>query len=75
MQVRGGVSRAAYYKWLNHTDSPNDALNKRIAERIESMHTEHPDMGYRRLRDALEHDEDICVNEKRVLRICRNKEL
>ncbi len=71
----GGVSRAAYYKWLNHTDSPNDALNKRIAERIESMHTEHPDMGYRRLRDALEHDEDICVNEKRVLRICRKKKI
>lgn len=71
----GGVSRAAYYKWLNHTDSPNDALNKRIAERIESMHTEHPDMGYRRLRDSLEHDEDICVNEKRVLRICRKKKI
>lgn len=39
------------------------------------MHTEHPDMGYRRLRDALEHDEDICVNEKRVLRICRKKKI
>lgn len=39
------------------------------------MHTEHPDMGYRRLRDALEHDEDIYVNEKRVLRICRKKKI
>jgi putative transposase len=33
------------------------------------MHVEHPDMGYRRLRDALAHDEDTHVNDKRVLRI------
>ena len=52
----GGISRSAYYKWLNRTDSPNDVLNKKIAEKIENMHAELPDMGYRRLRDTLEHD-------------------
>ncbi|MFR5083383.1 MAG: IS3 family transposase [Anaerobutyricum hallii] len=31
----------------------------------------HPDMGYRRLNDKLRHDEDIQVNDKRILRICR----
>lgn len=71
----GGISRASYYKWLNRTDSPNDVLNKKIAEKIETMHAEHPDMGYRCLRDTLEHDENICVNEKRVLRICRKKKI
>ena len=71
----GKVSRAAYYKWLNRVDSPNDELNKTIASKIETMHAEHPDMGYRRLRDALAHDENIHVNEKRVLRICRRKHI
>lgn len=56
-------------------DSPNDELNKTIASKIETMHVEHPDMGYRRLRDALAHDENIHVNEKRVLRICRKKKI
>ena len=71
----GKVSRAAYYKWLNRVDSPNYELNKTIANKIETMHAEHPDMGYRRLRDALAHDENIHVNEKRVLRICRKKKI
>ena len=56
-------------------DSPNDELNKTIASKIETMHAEHPDMGYRRLRDVLAHDENIHINEKRVLRICRKKKI
>ena len=71
----GKVSRAAYYKWLNRIDSPNDKLNKIIAKKIEQQHIEHPDMGYRRLRDALAHDENIHVNDKRVLRLCRKKKI
>lgn len=71
----GKVSRAAYYKWLNRIDSPNDKLNKIIAKKIEQMHIEHPDMGYRRLRDALAHNENIHVNDKRVLRLCRKKKI
>lgn len=30
-----------------------------------------PDKGYRRINDDLRHDQGICVNDKRVLRICR----
>lgn len=71
----GEVSRSAYYKWLNRKDNPNDKLNKIIAEKVEALHLEHPDMGYRRLRDTLEHDEGIIVNEKRVLRICRKRKI
>ena len=32
-------------------------------------------MGYRRLNDKLRHDEDIQVNDKRILRICRKKQI
>lgn len=32
-------------------------------------------MGYRRIRDTLEHDYNITVNEKRVLRICRKRKI
>lgn len=67
----GGVSRAAYYKWL-HRKTPNYELqNQYIAKEIEKIHAESPDKGYRRIRDELERYHDICVNDKRVLRICR----
>lgn len=58
-----GVNRAAYYKWKNHSNSENDELNERIAEKIMRIHDDHPDMGYRRIRDTLEHDFDISVND------------
>ena len=32
-------------------------------------------MGYRRLNDKLRHDEGIKVNDKRILRICRNRQI
>lgn len=71
----GNISRSSYYKWVNHKNSENDILNKQIASKIEQMHVEHPDMGYRKLRDALAHDENIHVNDKRILRICRKKKI
>ncbi|MBT9722270.1 IS3 family transposase [Dorea longicatena] len=71
----GHVSRAAYYKWLNHKESDNDKLNQKLAERLEELHKQHPDMGYRRLNDKLYHDDKIDVNDKRILRICRKKQI
>ena len=38
------VNRAAYYKWKNHSNSENDELNERIAEKIMRIHDDHPDM-------------------------------
>ena len=49
--------------------------NERIAQTIEKIHTEFPDKGYRRIRDDLERYHDIKVNDKRVLRICRKKDI
>ena len=57
-----GITRAAYYKWLNHVNSDNDNLNEKIADIISQIHDEHPDMGYRRIRDTLSHDYHIDVN-------------
>ena len=71
----GHIARASYYKWKVRPDSDNDILNENIAEKIEQIHDEHPDMGYRRIRDTLEHDHDIKANDKRILRICRKKKI
>lgn len=56
-------------------NSDNDNLNERIAEIDTKIHDEHPDMGYRCIRDTLEHDYEIEVNDKRVLRVCRKKKI
>ena len=69
------ISRAAYYKWLNRKIPENEIVNQRIAEEIEKIHMESPDKGYRRIRDDLDHYHDIKVNDKRVLRICRQKNI
>jgi len=71
----GNITRASYYKWEKRPDSENDILNNYIADAVEEIHAEHPDMGYRRIRDTLAHDHDIKVNDKRVLRICRKKKV
>lgn len=67
------VNRAACYKWKNHGNSRNDALNELICRKTGQTHSEHPDMGYRRIRDTLAHDYGINANDKRILRICRRK--
>ena len=51
--------------------SPRQIENEQIAEKLEQLHAESPDKGYRRLRDDLAVDHHLPVNDKRVLRICR----
>lgn len=67
------VSLSAYNKWASGKLGRRAAENERFAEKIEKIHTESPDKGYRRINDDLRHDQDIHVNDKRVLRICRAK--
>ena len=71
----GGISRAAYYKWLHRGTPKSETENKRIADIMEKIHKESPDKGYRRIRDDLERYHDTKVNDKRVLRICRNRDI
>ena len=68
-----GVSRAAYYKWASGKLSKRTEENVKIAEKIEGIHMACPDKGYRRIRDDLQHNYSILVNDKRVLRICQIK--
>ena len=70
-----GITRSSYYKWLKRGTKENERLNTRLAEKIEKIHGEHPDMGYRRINVALRHDYGITVNDKRVLRICRAEKI
>lgn len=65
------VTRSAYYRWLTNPKSSRELENERIAEEIKAIHNEHPDMGYRRIRDELDREHDIHVNDKRILRINR----
>ena len=67
------VSRSGYHKWASGKLSPRAAENKALAEKVEQIHIESPDKGYRRINDELRHDHGIHVNDKRVLRICRAK--
>lgn len=69
------VSRAAYYRWVSGSKSSRTAENEAIAEKIEKIHMESPDKGYRRINDDLRHDHNIHINDKRVLRICRKKDI
>ena len=67
------IPRSAYYRWLKQPKSHREIENERIAEEIQQIHKEHPDMGYRRIRDELDVNYDIDVNDKRILRICRTR--
>lgn len=71
----GKVSRYGYYKWLKHQESENGKINQQSSKKLEELHEDNPDMGYRRLNDKLRHDDKIVVNDKRILRICRRQQI
>ncbi|MCB6310605.1 IS3 family transposase, partial [Lachnospiraceae bacterium 210521-DFI.1.109] len=66
---------SAYYKWLNGSKSARETENIRIADIAEQIHNESPDKGYRRIRDDLERYHDIKISDKRMLRICRKRDI
>jgi transposase InsO family protein len=66
------ITRSAYYHWLNNPKSKSELNNEKIAKKIIEIHKAHPEMGYRRIRDELDRNHDIRVNDKRVLRINRS---
>ena len=67
------ISRSAYYKWNSGEKSPRQKENEKIADKLEQMHMDEPEKGYRQLRDDLEVYHGIPANDKRVLRICRKR--
>ena len=75
LRFEEAVARSAYYKWASGRLSRRAAENERLAGKIENIHAESPDKGYRRLNDDLRHDHGIHVNDKRVLRICWSRDI
>lgn len=69
------ISRAAYYKWLNQEPSERQKTNEKIAEIMEEIHASDSSKGYRRINDDLKRQHGINVNDKRILRICRAKDI
>ena len=69
------AARSAYHKWASGKLSQRTTENERLAEKLEKLHAKSPDKGYRRLNDVLRHDCGIHVNDKRVLRICRTRDI
>jgi len=56
---------------MKQPKSERELDNERIAGKIIKIHEAHPAMGYRRIRDELDRNHGINVNDKRVLRINR----
>ena len=69
------ISRKAYYRWLSGKKSKRQIENAQIADLAEQIHTGSPDKGYRRIHDDLERYYGIHINDKRMLRICRSKDI
>lgn len=69
------VARSAYNKWASGKLSRRAAENEQLSRKIEKIHLESPDKGYCRINDDLRHDQGIHVNDKRILRICRAKDI
>ena len=65
------ITRSAYYQYLKHPKSNNELHNKTLYVAIQKIHTEHPNMRYRRIRNELDEHKGIHVNDKRVLHICK----
>lgn len=47
------VARSAYYKWGFREAGPQGCGEEHLADKIEKIHSESPDKGYRRLNDDL----------------------
>ena len=54
------VARSAYHKWASGKLSRRAVENEQLAGKIEKIHVESPDKGYRRLNDDLRHDQYLC---------------
>ncbi len=69
------VSRSAYYRWLKQPKSAQTIFNEHLADLVRYIYEADNDKGYRRIRDDLVQDFGLHVNDKRVLRICRNLQI
>ena len=60
---------------MKNPESISEKKNQKISEKIKKIHEDHPDMGYRRIRDELDRRYDTSINDKHVLRLCRKNRI
>lgn len=65
------IRRSSYYKWLRRKESRRETENRSLADRIQAVHNDFPELGYRRMRDVLMRDYGTHVSDNHVLRIMR----
>lgn len=65
-----GFSTQGYYKWLKEPVSDRDRDDAETINKLVDLHEDDPTLGYRFLKDELEHEGVIC-SENRVHRLCR----
>ena len=58
------AARSAYHKWASGKLSRRTAENERLAEKLEQLHAESPDKGYRRLNDDLRRAIEVAQDDK-----------
>lgn len=67
-----GISRSAYYKWLNRDKSKNETFNRELSTLIQGAYEERNGiLGYRQMTIKLNREHDFHVNPKRVYRLMR----
>ncbi|MGN0254511.1 MAG: IS3 family transposase [Chordicoccus sp.] len=69
------VASSAYYRWKKCPVSAREREDEHLAGLLRKHHEEHPEKGYRRLRDDLETEDHIRINDKRAHRICRKQRI
>lgn len=73
--TRLNVSVAGFYRWRNHKDANRTIENRRLAERIQTLFSEHDgNYGSPRIHAALRREGEI-INRKRVERLMRDMSL
>ena len=65
-----GFSTQGYYKWLKEPVCDRDRDDAEVINVLHDLHQDDPTLGYRFLKDELEH-EGINCSENRVHRLCR----
>jgi len=67
-----GITRSAYYKWLNRIPTNRELENQKLMEEMVKLYNEIDGIyGYRRLKINLNHRLDRAYNHKRIYRLMK----
>lgn len=67
-----GVSKAAYYKWLNRTPSFRETENEEMIQEMMAIHEKVEEIyGYRRMKLNIQRIFGMRVNHKRIYRLMK----